>query len=97
VNFLYFGTVSLTLCEQIVGPKSTTVPQPGLDTKARDGPLAQLIVQKIIAGADPDQFLLYNPAQWTNASNVPFANTTDWLVPPVDVVINGRPDAFSQR
>jgi len=78
----------------IIGPKSTTVPEAGLFTRARDGPLAQLIVQKILA--DPNQQLLYNPVQRTNANSVPFT-ITNWLLPPVNVVINGRPDAFSQR
>ncbi|TFK38167.1 hypothetical protein BDQ12DRAFT_684077 [Crucibulum laeve] len=82
----------------IAGPKDTTVPQAGLATAARDGPLAQLIVKQIIgANADPDVQLLYNPLQWTNASNVPFAATDDWLQPPVRKIINGRADAFSQR
>lgn len=84
---------------QIVGPKATTVPQAGLDTAARDGPLAQLIVEQIISNPDidPNVELLYNPVQWSNAQNVPFNVTTNWLQPPVKEVINGRNDAFSQR
>ncbi|KAJ4490168.1 hypothetical protein J3R30DRAFT_3419502 [Lentinula aciculospora] len=82
----------------IVGPKNTTVPQAGLDTEARDGPLARLIVQEIIQNnVDPEQMLLYNPANWNNASNVAFATDQDWLLPPVDLTINGHADAFSQR
>ncbi|KAF8811657.1 hypothetical protein BYT27DRAFT_7183799 [Phlegmacium glaucopus] len=82
----------------IVGPKSTSVPQAGLDTKARDGPLAQLIVQQIVDNnADPQHLLLYNPTNWPNASNVFFAATDDWLLPPVLITVNGRPDSFSQR
>ncbi|KAJ3895302.1 hypothetical protein GG344DRAFT_39083 [Lentinula edodes] len=82
----------------IVGPKNTTVPQAGLDTKARDGPLARLIVQQIIqSNVDPDQDLLYNPLNWDNASNVGFAADDDWLLPPVNLTINGHADAFSQR
>ncbi|KAJ6612739.1 hypothetical protein B0H10DRAFT_2051737 [Mycena sp. CBHHK59/15] len=82
----------------IVGPKSTTVPQAGLDTKARDGPLAQQIVQQIVENnADPDQELLYNPLNWRNASNVLFSATDNWLLPPVNLNINGHADAFSQR
>ncbi|KAI0821900.1 hypothetical protein BC628DRAFT_1328502 [Trametes gibbosa] len=81
----------------IVGPKATTEPQAGLDTETRDGPLAQLIVKNIIAGADPDVQLLYNPVNWRNASNIGFSAGTDWLQPPVKKVINGRQDAFSQR
>ncbi|KAJ7167423.1 hypothetical protein C8R43DRAFT_985248 [Mycena crocata] len=82
----------------IVGPKSTTVPQAGLDTKARAGPLAQQIVQRIIdTNADPNQFLLYNPLNWNDADNVQFPATENWLVPPVNVKLNGHADAFSQR
>ncbi|KAH9478024.1 Peptidase S41 family protein ustP [Psilocybe cubensis] len=82
----------------IAGPKSTTIPQAGLDTKARDGPLAQLIVKQIVnANADPQDLLMYNPVNWANASNIFFAPGTDWLQPPVNTVINGRADAFSQR
>ncbi|GLB42382.1 putative peptidase family S41 [Lyophyllum shimeji] len=82
----------------IIGPKSTTVPQAGLDTAARDGPLAQLIVKQIVNNdADPDLQLLYNPLQWRNASNQQFGPHDDWLQPPVKKIINGRPDAFSQR
>ncbi|KJA21567.1 hypothetical protein HYPSUDRAFT_55453 [Hypholoma sublateritium FD-334 SS-4] len=82
----------------IVGPKSTTVPQAGLDTKARDGPLAMLITTKIVtSNIDPDGELLYNPVNWANASDVFFAPGTNWLQPPVDLTINGRADAFSQR
>ncbi|KIK68514.1 hypothetical protein GYMLUDRAFT_68368 [Collybiopsis luxurians FD-317 M1] len=82
----------------IIGPKNTTVPQAGLYTEARDGPLAQMIVQSIIDNnIDPDQALLYNPKNWNNASNVAFAANENWLLPPVNVTINGRADAFSQR
>ncbi|KAF5389577.1 hypothetical protein D9757_004103 [Collybiopsis confluens] len=82
----------------IVGPKNTTVPQAGLYTEARDGMLARLIVQQIIDQTlDPEQDLLYNPRNWNNASNVAFASDENWLLPPVNVTINGRADAFSQR
>ncbi|KAJ7126237.1 hypothetical protein C8R44DRAFT_781419 [Mycena epipterygia] len=82
----------------LVGPKSTTVPQAGLDTKARDGPLARQIVQQIIdKNLDPDQNLLYNPLNWNDANNVQFAATDNWLLPPVNLQINGNADAFSQR
>ncbi|KAL7277149.1 hypothetical protein ACG7TL_008995 [Trametes sanguinea] len=81
----------------IAGPKPTTEPNAGLDTEARAGPLAQLIVEQIIAGADPDNLLMYNPLQWRFANNTPFAADFDWLDPPVAVVVNGIPDAFSQR
>ncbi|KAJ7691599.1 hypothetical protein B0H17DRAFT_1286019 [Mycena rosella] len=82
----------------IVGPKSTSVPQAGLDTKARDGPLARQIVQQIIdKNLDPSQNLLYNPLNWNDANGVQFPATDNWLLPPVDVKINGHADAFSQR
>ncbi|KAF8198537.1 hypothetical protein BJ912DRAFT_1074631 [Pholiota molesta] len=82
----------------IAGPKSTTVPQSGLDTKARDGPLAMLIVDQIVNNnADPTAQLLYNPINWANADNVFFGPTDNWLQPPVATTVNGRADAFSQR
>ncbi|KAJ6595571.1 hypothetical protein DFH09DRAFT_1135002 [Mycena vulgaris] len=82
----------------IVGPKSTSVPQAGLDTKARDGPLARQIVQQIIdKNLDPNQNLLYNPLDWNDANGVQFAATDNWLLPPVNVRLNGHADAFSQR
>ncbi|PPR00180.1 hypothetical protein CVT24_005078 [Panaeolus cyanescens] len=82
----------------IAGPKSTTIPQSGLDTKARDGPLARLIVEQIVQNnADPQNQLLYNPINWADANNQFFAAGTDWLEPSVNLVINNHPDAFSQR
>ncbi|KAF7360569.1 Peptidase S41 family protein ustP [Mycena venus] len=82
----------------IVGPKSTTVPEAGLDTKARDGPLARQIVQQIIdKNLDPNQELLYNPLNWNDANGVQFPATDNWLLPPVNVQINGHADAFTQR
>ncbi|KAK1224601.1 hypothetical protein PQX77_012496 [Marasmius sp. AFHP31] len=81
----------------IVGPKSTSEPQAGLDTAARAGPLAQLIVRKIADGGDPEEYLEYNPVLWRNASHVKFENGTDWMKP-LDVRrVNGYEDAFSQR
>ncbi|PPQ97377.1 hypothetical protein CVT26_006611 [Gymnopilus dilepis] len=80
----------------IIGPKRSTVPQAGLDTTTRAGPLAQLIVEEIISGSDPDEVLLYNPIQWSNASHHPFPAQSAWLKP-VEVTINGHRDAFSQR
>ncbi|KAF5378755.1 hypothetical protein D9615_006970 [Tricholomella constricta] len=65
----------------IIGPKSTT-----------------LIVKQIVNNnADPDNQLLYNPLQWNDANNQQFAANEDWLQPPVEKIINGRRDAFSQR
>lgn len=81
----------------IVGPKSTSVPQAGLDTKARAGPLAQLIVKAIADGNDPDEVTLYNSVNWRFANGTNFPEDYDWLQPPVTTVINGHQDAFSQR
>ncbi|KAJ8084971.1 hypothetical protein PM082_003748 [Marasmius tenuissimus] len=53
----------------IVGPKSTSEPQAGLDSAARAGPLAQLIVKRIAEGGDPQEYLEYNPVQWRNTSH----------------------------
>jgi len=82
----------------IIGSKSTTEPQAGLDTITRAGPLAQLIVQRIVQdGMDPDKLLYYNPTQWTNASNIPFTPGTDWMKPLTELKTNGHEDLFSQR
>ncbi|KAF8161177.1 hypothetical protein B0H34DRAFT_781781 [Crassisporium funariophilum] len=80
----------------IIGPKETTIPQAGLDTTTRAGPLARLIVQAIADGGDPEELLSYNPIQWTNASHHPFPGSHNWLKP-VHTTINGHDDAFSQR
>jgi hypothetical protein len=40
------------------------VPQAGLDTTTRDGPLARLIVDAIVEGADPEAASLYNSRNW---------------------------------
>ncbi|PPQ79960.1 hypothetical protein CVT25_003032 [Psilocybe cyanescens] len=80
----------------IIGPKKSTEPQAGLDSAARAGPLAQLIVQKIAEGGDPKDLLTYSPTQWSNGSHHPFPPLTNWLKP-ANVVINGHNDSFSQR
>ncbi|KAI0343267.1 hypothetical protein BDW22DRAFT_1259728 [Trametopsis cervina] len=81
----------------IVGSKSTSFPQAGLNTTARAGPLAQLLSHTIAtnASADPDRFLLYNPLHWFFPNNTEFAADFDWLGEPVRKVVNGRQDAFS--
>jgi hypothetical protein len=83
---------------QIVGPKTTSVPQAGLNTTTRDGELARKIVQQIVDNPDidPNLQLLYNPVQWRNASETFFPADDNWLLPPVNKTINGHPDAFSQ-
>ncbi|KAG2015627.1 hypothetical protein CC2G_008882 [Coprinopsis cinerea AmutBmut pab1-1] len=82
----------------IIGPKRSTVPQAGLDTTLRVGPLAQLIADKIDNGSDPAGLLYYNSAQWNNETHQPFPTDADtsWLNPH-KLEINGREDAFSQR
>src|ERR1700761_9795411 len=74
-----------------------TEPQAGLDTCTRAGTLAQLIVEKINEGGDPGALLSYNPVQWKNSSNIPYAVEYHWLRPTVNVTINGHEDAFSPR
>ncbi|KAJ7784767.1 hypothetical protein B0H16DRAFT_1402826 [Mycena metata] len=83
----------------IIGPKNTTIPGAGLDTKARAAPLARLVVQAIAddPNLDPFQALLYNPLNRTNANNVQFSATDNWLLPPVNLEINGHADSFSPR
>ncbi|KAJ7497391.1 hypothetical protein FB451DRAFT_1018980 [Mycena latifolia] len=81
----------------IIGPKSTTEPQAGLDTCTRAGTIAQLIVDKINKGADPEELLSYHPSQWRNSSNIPFSVESHWLRPTVNLTINGHQDSFSPR
>ncbi|KAK0458953.1 uncharacterized protein EV420DRAFT_1541517 [Desarmillaria tabescens] len=83
----------------IIGPTTTTEPQAGLNTTARDPEIARQIVQTIVDShgtVDPATMLLYNPLGWHNIRNGQFNITDNWLVPPVEKVINGRSDAFSQ-
>ena len=82
---------------QIAGPKDTTVPQAGLYTEARAGPLARLITKAVAAGIDPSNFLLYNSVNWAFANNTLMPSDYDWLEPPVEKTINGVADAFSQK
>ncbi|KAJ7346724.1 hypothetical protein DFH08DRAFT_914726 [Mycena albidolilacea] len=82
----------------LIGPKNTTEPQAGLYTCTRAGSLAQLIVENINKGGDPEELLSYNPLQWTNSSdNLPFSVESHWLRPTVNRTINGHEDAFSPR
>ncbi|KAJ7446155.1 hypothetical protein B0H11DRAFT_1746039 [Mycena galericulata] len=81
----------------LIGPKNTTEPQAGLDTTIRAGTLAQLVVEQINRGADPEELLSYNPTQWKNSSNIPYSVETHWLQPTVNLTINGHKDAFSPR
>ncbi|TDL26162.1 hypothetical protein BD410DRAFT_716722 [Rickenella mellea] len=80
----------------IAGPKQTTVPQAGFNTKTRAGPLARMIVQKISEGADPGDNLMYNPLNYKFANNTPFPAEFNWLEKVENITINGRADAFSQ-
>ena len=83
---------------QLVGPKSTTFPEAGLDTFARAGPLAQQITQTIITqNKDPNNYLLYNPRSWQWANGTHFPANYNWLQPIVNKFINGRRDSFSPR
>ncbi|KIL66287.1 hypothetical protein M378DRAFT_186093 [Amanita muscaria Koide BX008] len=53
----------------------------GLDTTLRTGPLANLLVEKISQGVDPQKLSLYNPLQWRNAAHVTFPANSEWLNP----------------
>ncbi|KAL0956526.1 hypothetical protein HGRIS_002667 [Hohenbuehelia grisea] len=81
----------------IIGARDTTEPQAGLDSTARASPLARAIVHRVSKGADPEELLLYNPAQWTNATHHPLGNGTDWMKKVETIEVNGYEDAFSQR
>jgi hypothetical protein len=73
------------------------VPQAGLDTKARAGPLARQITAKIAAGGDPDLQMLYNSVGWRFDNNTNMPPNYDWLKNPQKEFINFHEDAFSQR
>jgi len=62
----------------------------------RAGLLAQLVVKQISEGGDPDELRCYNPTQWTNASHIPFTDSSDWFRP-VTKTINGHEDGFTYR
>ncbi|KDQ06441.1 hypothetical protein BOTBODRAFT_181596 [Botryobasidium botryosum FD-172 SS1] len=83
----------------LAGPGPETIPQPGLDTKARVNPLNQAIVDAIINDdVDPDAKMIYNPVnQPLGNSTGHFSNTTNWLQPPVSTLVNGVQDEFSQK
>lgn len=88
----------LTNALQIVGPKDTSVPSAGLPaTETRAQPIARLIVDAISAGADPDDLLMYNPLNWNFENGTAMPAETNWLDPPIDVIVNNHSDAFSQR
>lgn len=84
---------------QLVGAKATTVPQAGLYTTARAGPLDQEIVSVLNRDPSIDSTLslFYNPLAWRNITNEFFDADDHWLRPVVRKVINGRQDAFSPR
>jgi len=81
----------------IIGPRHTTEPQAGLDSTARALPLAREVVHRISRGADPKEQLLYNPAQWTNATHHPFKKNINWMTDIQVIEVNGHKDNFSQR
>ncbi|KAJ6593998.1 hypothetical protein B0H19DRAFT_1225277 [Mycena capillaripes] len=103
IGFIVFSSDQKTRKEYIpsrlIAQLSTfsTEPQAGLDTCTRAGPLAQLIVEKINQGADPEELLSYHPSQWRNSSNVPYSVESHWLRPTVNLTINSHADKFSPR
>ncbi|TFK73533.1 hypothetical protein BDN72DRAFT_761661 [Pluteus cervinus] len=80
----------------IAGPKSTTEPQALLDKRIRVGPLAKELGRVFSAGGDPAMLMLFNPLRLSGADSQPLKNGTNWLDPSFDVIVNGRPDSFSQ-
>ncbi|TFK72083.1 hypothetical protein BDN72DRAFT_378506 [Pluteus cervinus] len=83
----------------LAGRKSSTDPQAELDSKIRAGPLAKAIAGFFGTGqnVDPDNLMLFNPRNMVDGNNQPFRNTTNWLEPSVDIIVNGRHDSFSRR
>ena len=73
------------------------MPQAGLYTTTRAGPLARLVTQKIAnENLDPDVLSLYNSLGWAYENSTDFPANYDWLTPPISKKINGHDDAFSQ-
>ncbi|KZV95737.1 hypothetical protein EXIGLDRAFT_734781 [Exidia glandulosa HHB12029] len=82
----------------IAGPNPNSVPQAGLDTKARAQQLAKDIVHRIVDdNADPDNNLLNNPLSWNFPNATAMPADFNWLDPGVPTVVNGRQDFFSVR
>ncbi|KAF9529420.1 hypothetical protein CPB83DRAFT_852655 [Crepidotus variabilis] len=82
----------------LMGYSDKTYPQAGLDTTARAGPLAQIIVEQIITkDLDPRNRSRYNPARWRNAQHRPLPLNKNWLKTGPKLMINGKYDAFSER
>ncbi|KAH7108013.1 hypothetical protein BKA62DRAFT_680695 [Auriculariales sp. MPI-PUGE-AT-0066] len=78
----------------IAGANPHTVPLAALNTTIRATPLARKIVDKIVAGGDPSNRLLYNSLGWKAANNTEFPEFYNWLTPGNPRVVNGRQDAF---
>ncbi|EJD45414.1 hypothetical protein AURDEDRAFT_165629 [Auricularia subglabra TFB-10046 SS5] len=82
----------------VAGANPKSVPQAGLDGKARAQPLAIKIVDRIVKdNADPNNNLLYNPIGWNFQNGTEFPADFNWLDPGVKVKVNGRQDQFSVR
>ena len=81
-----------------MGPNAHSVPQPGLDTKLRAGPLVKKIAHKVIdEHADPEWRSGYNPAIWNFPNGTAMPENYNFLDPGVPTVVNGRQDNFSVR
>jgi len=78
----------------IAGPSAATEPIAGLYTTVRGSPLAKKISARIAGGADPDNWLNYNPLgrRFENGTDIP--EFYDWLNPGHPRTINGRADSF---
>lgn len=84
---------------QLAGPKNSTEPQGGFDTKARYNELASNMTQYISDSGLPLRgLLLYDPVRWENGNSSGFfPKDHNFFEPPVKTAVNGREDAFSQK
>lgn len=83
----------------LAGPQPGLDVQPGLNGSVRAKDLPQKLVANIIAnttGVDATDSY-YNPSNWRDVNGQKFPANFNWLNPPVDMLVNGVLDKFSQR
>ncbi|OCH94582.1 hypothetical protein OBBRIDRAFT_100132 [Obba rivulosa] len=82
------------LHEYLAGSK---IGNPGFQSTNRANPLAQKIVENVIAKGITSNFSFYAPDNWASLDNVMLPNTFNYDQPPVTSVINGATYIESQR
>ncbi|KAI0299451.1 hypothetical protein B0F90DRAFT_1810692 [Multifurca ochricompacta] len=69
----------------------------GFQSAVRGNLLAQKIVREVIAQSISEDVSFYVPSQWASLNDALFLDNYNYIDPPIDVDINGRMDATSQR